>query len=62
MVLQPVDDASQAGFILDERGDVVEENAGLGKVGHLADERLEICHVEIETGETGETVLSHAAE
>ena len=38
VVLQAVDDAAKSVRVLEQRGDVVEENAGLGEVGHLADE------------------------
>ncbi len=31
----------EAGLVLEQRGDVVEEDAGLGEVGNGADERLE---------------------
>ena len=46
VVLQPVDDAPQAILVLEQRRDVVEEDAGLGKAGHLANQCLEICHTE----------------
>jgi len=41
---QPVDDARQPGGIFQQGGDVVEENARFGKVGHLANQRLQIWH------------------
>ena len=44
MRLQPVDHAAESVFVLQQRGDVVEENARFGKVGHFADEFLEIAH------------------
>ena len=38
---QRVDELREAGLVLQQRGDVVEEDAGLGEVGHGADEFLE---------------------
>src|ERR1019366_8154265 len=44
VVLESIDDAAEAGPVPEQRRDVVEEDAGLGKVGHLANECLEIWH------------------
>ena len=38
---QRVDELREAGLVLQQRGDVVEEDAGLGEVGHGADELLQ---------------------
>jgi hypothetical protein len=38
---QRVDELREAGLVLQQRGDVVEEDAGLGKVWHGADELLQ---------------------
>jgi len=42
-----VDELGEAGFILEQRGDVVEEDAGLGEVGDRADELLERLAVDV---------------
>jgi len=38
---QRVDELREAGLVLEQGGDVVEEDAGLGEVGHGADELLQ---------------------
>src|SRR5262245_31693386 len=44
MGLQPVDGCRQTVLILQQRRDVVEEDAGFGEIRHLADQGLQIFH------------------
>ncbi len=43
-VAQPVDDGLQPLRILQQRGDVIEQDAGLGEIRHLADQTFEMIH------------------
>ncbi len=42
---QGIDQASKAQLVLQQRCDVIEKNAGLGKIGNFADELLEVVAV-----------------
>jgi hypothetical protein len=44
VVFESIDDGPESGGILEERGDVVEQNAGFGEVRHTADELFEMVH------------------
>ena len=48
---QRVDGLAQAGRIAEQRRDVVEEDARLRKVGHVADLRFEMVHGETDLGD-----------
>ena len=43
---QRVDQLGEAGLVLEQRGDVVKENSGLGKIGHGAHQRLQGLHIQ----------------
>jgi hypothetical protein len=45
MLGEGVDELGHAGFVFEDGGDVIEEDAGLGEVGHGADEGLEVFAV-----------------
>lgn len=44
LILQAIDDASQALFVFEKRGDVIKENPGFGKIGDLTNELFEVIH------------------
>ena len=41
-----VDEFGESGLVFEKRGDVVKEDAGLGKIGHCAHERLQLFYVD----------------
>jgi hypothetical protein len=42
---QRVDHLGKAGFVFEQRSDVVEENPGLGKIGHSAHQFLQVFDI-----------------
>jgi len=44
---QQVNQLGKAGFVFEERGDVVKKNPGLGEIGHRAHQRLQVVHIEL---------------